>query len=135
MLDLFSLEGKVAVVTGSSRGIGKAIAVGFAKAGADVVIVARKNLEETEKLIKETGRRCLKIYADLFDLDNAKNLIINETLKEFGKLDILVNNAGIQRRNPALVFTEKDCDDIIHINLKTVFILSQASAVIMKENG
>ena len=134
MLDLFSLEGKVAVVTGASRGIGKAIAIGFAKAGADVVIVARKNLEETEKLTKETKRKRLKIYANLFDLDNAKNLIINETLKEFEKLDILVNNAGIQRRNPALVFTEKDWDDVIHVNLKAVFILSQAAAAIMKEN-
>lgn len=134
MLDLFNLDGKVAVVTGASRGIGQAIAIGLAKAGADVVIVGRKNLEETEKFISET-KKCLKVYADLFDLDNAKNLIINETLKEFGRLDILVNNAGIQRRNPALVFTEKDWDDVIQVNLKAVFILSQAAAAIMKENG
>jgi 2-deoxy-D-gluconate 3-dehydrogenase len=135
MLDLFSLEDKVAIVTGASRGIGKAIAVGFAKAGADVVIVARTNLEETEALIRETGRRCLKIYADLFDIDNAKKLIIGETLREFGKIDILVNNAGIQRRNPAFVFTEKDWDDVIHINLKVVFLLSQAVGNVMKEKG
>jgi len=135
MLDLFSLEDKVAIVTGASRGIGKAIAVGFAKAGADVVIVARTNLEETEALIRETGRRCLKIYADLFDIDNAKKLIIGETLREFGKIDILVNNAGIQRRNPAFVFTEKDWDDVIHINLKVVFLLSQAAGNVMKEKG
>jgi len=135
MLDLFSLEDKVAIVTGASRGIGKAIAVGFAKAGADVVIVARTNLEETEALIRETGRRCLKIYADLFDIDNAKKLIIGETLREFGKIDILVNNAGIQRRNPAFVFTEKDWDDVIHINLKVVFLLSQAAGNVMKERG
>jgi 2-deoxy-D-gluconate 3-dehydrogenase len=135
MLDLFSLEDKVAIVTGASRGIGKAIAVGFAKAGADVVIVARTNLEETEALIRETGRRCLKIYADLFDIDNAKKLIIGETLREFGKIDILVNNAGIQRRNPAFVFTEKDWDNVIHINLKVVFLLSQAVGNVMKEKG
>ena len=135
MLDLFSLEDKVAIVTGASRGIGKAIAVGFARAGADVVIVARTNLEETEALIRETGRRCLKIYADLFDIDNAKKLIIGETLREFGKIDILVNNAGIQRRNPAFVFTEKDWDDVIHINLKVVFLLSQAASNVMKERG
>jgi len=135
MLDLFSLEDKVAIVTGASRGIGKAIAVGFARAGADVVIVARTNLEETEALIRETGRRCLKIYADLFDIDNAKKLIIGETLREFGKIDILVNNAGIQRRNPAFVFTEKDWDDVIHINLKVVFLLSQAAGNVMKERG
>jgi 2-deoxy-D-gluconate 3-dehydrogenase len=135
MLDLFNLNGKVAVVTGANRGIGQAIAVGLAKAGADIVIVGRKNLDETEKLINQTGKKCVKIYADLFDLNNAKNLIINGTLKEFGRLDILVNNAGIQRRNPALVFTEKDWDDVILVNLKSVFILSQAAAAIMKENG
>lgn len=135
MLDLFSLEDKVAIVTGASRGIGKAIAVGFARAGADVVIVARTNLEETESLIKENGRRCLKLYTDLSDINRAKNLIVEETLKEFGKVDILVNNAGIQRRNPAFVFTEKDWDDVIHINLKVVFMLSQAVGNIMREHG
>lgn len=135
MLDLFRLDNKIAIVTGASRGIGQAIAIGFAKAGADVVITARKNLEETERAIIQAGRRCLKIYADLFDLDNAKDLIINETLREFRRIDILVNNAGIQRRNPAFIFTEKDWDDVIHINLKAVFVLSQLSARIMKENG
>lgn len=135
MLDLFSLEDKVAIVTGASRGIGKAIAVGFARAEADVVIVARTNLEETESLIKENGRRCLKLYTDLSDINRAKNLIVEETLKEFGKVDILVNNAGIQRRNPAFVFTEKDWDDVIHINLKVVFMLSQAVGNIMREHG
>nr|WP_172839165.1 2-dehydro-3-deoxy-D-gluconate 5-dehydrogenase KduD [Thermanaeromonas toyohensis] len=135
MLDLFSLHGKVAIVTGASRGIGQAIAVGLARAGADLVITSRGGLEETERKIVEAGRKCLKVNVDLFDLSRAKDLIIGETMKTFGRLDILVNNAGIQRRNPVLEFTEKDWDEVIQINLKAVFILSQAAAAIMKENG
>lgn len=135
MVELFDLHGKVAVVTGASRGIGQAIAVGLAKAGADLVIVSRTSLEETERKVLETGRRCLKLNVDLFDLARAKEVIIGETLKVFGRLDILVNNAGIQRRNTVLDFTEKDWDDVIHVNLKAVFVLSQAAAAIMKEQG
>jgi len=135
MKDMFNLEGKVAVVTGANRGIGQAIAIGLAKAGADLVIVGRSNLDETESKVKETGKKCLKVSADLFNLSDAKNKIIESTMREYGRLDILVNNAGIQRRNPALVFTEKDWDDVLQVNLKSVFILSQAAAAIMKENG
>lgn len=135
MLELFDLHGKVAVVTGASRGIGQAIAVGLAKAGADLAVVSRGNLEETERQILETGRRCLKINADLFNPGHAKEVIMGKTLETYGRLDILVNNAGIQRRNPVLEFTEKDWDDVIQINLKAVFILSQAAAAIMKKNG
>jgi 2-deoxy-D-gluconate 3-dehydrogenase len=135
MLKLFDLSGKTAIVTGASKGIGKSIAIGLASAGADLVIVSRSGLDDTEKKILETGSKCLKVYADLSDINTTKKIIIESTLKEFGKIDILVNNAGIQRRSPAFDYKEEDWDDIININLKSVFILSQSVAKIMKENG
>ncbi|MGL5625144.1 2-dehydro-3-deoxy-D-gluconate 5-dehydrogenase KduD [Cetobacterium sp.] len=135
MLNLFGLKGKVAIITGASSGIGQSMAVGLAKAGAKVVVVDIMNLDETEEKIKKCGGECKKINANLFEIDSSINKIIKETLKNYGNIDILVNNAGIQRRNPAMVFSDKDWDDVMQINLKAVFKLSQAVAPIMEKNG
>lgn len=134
ILDSFSLSGKVAIVTGARTGLGQGMAVGLAEAGADLVIVNRTPMPETEDVIKGLGRKCVPIVADLSSLDPIPE-IINRTLAEFGKIDILVNNAGIIRRAPSMEFTEKDWDDVINVNLKTVFFLSQAAAREMAKNS
>lgn len=128
ILDKFSLKGKTAIVTGASRGLGQGMAVGLAEAGADVVVVASSNrIQETAKMIQALGRKCLAIQADLGSIEPIPG-IISATLQEFGKLDILVNCAGIIRRAPAIEFSEKDWDDVININQKTLFFMCQAAA-------
>lgn len=127
ILDMFKLDGKVAIVTGANSGIGQGIAVGLAEAGADIVGVGRSDMSETKKLVEATGRRLLTVKADLLSLEPVGR-IIEESVKEFGHIDILVNNAGIIKRAPAIDFSEKDWDDTLNTNLKTVFFLSQAVA-------
>jgi len=126
-MDLFSLEGKVAIVTGSSRGLGQAIAVGLAKAGANVVGVARSSQEGTKKLVEETGREFFPITFDLTDFGRLHE-IVESAKKRFGSVDILVNNAGTTLRKPALEFTPEDWNRVLDVNLKAVFFLSQAFA-------
>lgn len=127
ILDKFSLAGKVAIVTGASRGLGQGIAVGLAEAGADIVGVGTGTMPETKQLVEATGRRFYEIQANLISQEPIEK-ILNETLAEFGKVDILINNAGIIRRTDAIDFSENDWDDVININLKTTFFLSQAVA-------
>lgn len=134
ILEKFSLSGKVAIVTGATRGLGQGIALGLASAGADIVGVGSSDLSETENLVKEKGRRFLGIQANLISQEPI-NRIIEETIKTFGKVDILVNNAGIIRREDAIDFSEEDWDDVININLKTTFFLSQAVAKRFMEQG
>lgn len=124
----FSLEGKVAVVTGCGTGLGQGIALALAEAGADIVGIAyHSDFEETESTVKGYGRRFLGIEANLLSIEPVER-IIDEAVKTMGKIDILVNNAGIIRREDALEFSEKNWDDVMDINLKTVFFLSQAAA-------
>ena len=128
ILDKFNLAGKVAIVTGASRGLGAGMAIGLAEAGADLVVVASSaRLQETVDKIKALGRRCLGIQADLIDTKVIPQ-IIDATLKEYGRIDILINCAGIIRRAPAIEFSEKDWDDVIQINQKATFFLCQAAA-------
>lgn len=127
ILDQFNLEGKVAVVTGASRGLGQGIALSLAEAGCNIVGVSTKNSSATEKLVKELGREYLDIACDLTSQDKLDQIII-DTVKTFGKIDILVNNSGIIRRDDAIDFSEKDWDDVMNVNLKSVFFLSQAAA-------
>src|SRR5213075_2644141 len=134
ILDKFKLEGKVAVVTGASRGLGKAMAIGLAEAGADVALVASTSLETTAKQVRDAGRKACLIQADLLQAA-AVSKIIEDTLKAFGRIDILVNNAGIIRRAAMLDFTEKDWDDVIQINQRSLFFLSQAVAKQMVKQG
>ena len=123
----FDLSNKVAIVTGASAGIGQAIAIGLAEAGADIVCVARRDCKETGEKIRSLGRKSLEIPADLSNIEEIDK-IMAQTLDEFGKIDILVNNAGTIRREDALDFTEKDWNDVLDLNLKTLFFLSQKAA-------
>ena len=127
MLDMFKLDGKVAIVTGASRGLGQGIIVGLAKAGADIVGVGQSDMSETRKLVESTGKKFVEVKADLTKQDKLDD-IIQVCKKEFGRVDILVNNAGTIRREDAINYTEKDWDDILNLNLKTVFFLSQKVA-------
>lgn len=124
---LFDLTGNIAIVTGANTGLGQAMAIGLAEFGADVVLVARSSPDETEAEIHRLGRRTLRILVDLQNAD-AVPLIVKRTREEFGKIDILVNNAGIIRRTPALEFSETDWDEVMNLNAKAVFFLSQAVA-------
>jgi 2-deoxy-D-gluconate 3-dehydrogenase len=126
ILDRFSLEGRVAIVTGAGAGLGEAMAIAQAEAGADVAGVDCGNPPETAAAaIKRVGRRFLAIQADLGSIEPVPR-IVDAAVAEFGRIDILVNNAGTIRRAPALEFTEKDWDDVMNVNLKTLFFLSQA---------
>ena len=125
--DLFDLEGRVAIVTGASRGLGKAMAIALAQAGANVVGVGQSDMSSTEEEIKKAGKEFLPIKADLTSTEKVDE-IVEKTVEKFGRVDILVNNAGTIRRQDAIDYTEKDWDDILNLNLKTVFFLSQRVA-------
>jgi 2-deoxy-D-gluconate 3-dehydrogenase len=137
ILDQFNLSGKVAIVTGSSTGLGEGMAYGLAEAGADIVGVYNNDLPENQKKIEALGRRFLGIQADLSNISLVAD-IVGKTVEAFGRLDILVNNAGIIIRNKSVDFTEEQWDDVVNINLKTLFFLSQAAArqfMSQKSNG
>lgn len=136
VMDLFRLDGKVAVVTGADTGLGQGIAIGLSQAGADIVGVARKSLEETKNLVEKSGSKFYGINADLSDR-NSIELILNETINNFGKADILVNNAGMTRRNEAKDLSWQDWDDVVAVNQNAPFFLSQlfARQFIKQGNG
>jgi 2-deoxy-D-gluconate 3-dehydrogenase len=121
----FDLTGKVAIVTGGYRGLGRGMAIGLAKAGADVVLVDREEANETADVVRSLGRKTLTLSADLMSIDRIP-AIVQKTIETFGTVDILVNNAGTIRRTPAVDYSEKDWDDIMAVNAKTVFFFSQA---------
>ena len=127
ILDAFNLSGKVAIVTGCDTGLGQGMTLGLAQAGCDIVGVNRKIPEETAAKVIALGRRFMAIQADLSKQD-AIDDIVSKTVAEMGRVDILVNNAGTVRREDALTFSEKNWDDVINLNLKSVFFLSQAVA-------
>jgi 2-deoxy-D-gluconate 3-dehydrogenase len=127
MNNAFDLTGKTAIVTGSCRGLGRGMAVGLAGAGADLVLVDRDEATDTAKVIESMGRKALAISADLMSIETIPS-IMEKTLQAFGKVDILINNAGTIRRTPAIDFSVKDWDDIMAVNARTVFFLSQAVA-------
>ena len=121
------LWGKSAVVTGSSWGIGRAIALELAREGADVVENYQKRDEQAKEMverIKSLGRKSVLVKADLSDVISAER-IINETIKEFGKIDILVNNAGVLHKAPMEDTTVEDWDKVTKINLRGTFLYSQ----------
>ena len=136
-LSKFSLEGKVAVVTGGGRGIGQAIAQGFAKAGAKVAITSRKvaDLEETAKEIAAFGGEALPVQAHLGRMDEIQKMI-DTVISHFGRIDILVNNAGASPAMASVLDSEERLwDTIMNLNMKGLYFISQAAARIMKKQG
>ena len=134
MTNPFDLSGKVAVVTGANTGIGQAIALALAEAGADVAAVGRTPAEDTVAKIRALGRRAEIVSADLSTIEPVQR-VVDETVEKLGGLDILVNNAGIIRRADAVDFTEEDWDAVVDTNLKSVFFLCQAAGRHMIANG
>lgn len=126
-MSMFDLSGKVAVVTGANKGLGRGIAVGLAKAGADIVVVHRSDASEAKAEIESLGRRCAAVQADLSDMKRVKE-VIPAAVGVFSRIDILVNNAGMITRKPAVEYTEGDWDTVMDLNLKALFLLSQAAA-------
>jgi len=130
----FDLTGRVACVTGANAGIGRAIAVALAQAGADVALVGRTEASETRADIEALGRRAILIHADLAT-NGAAGTVVPQVIDGLGAVDILVNNAGIIRRADAVDFTEEDWDAVIDTNLKSAFFLAQAAGRHMLERG
>ncbi len=127
MINLFDLTGKVAIVTGANTGLGAGMAHGLADGGADLVFVSRTGSSKVKEEVEKKGRKALDVIADLSTTSSIQ-MIVERALREFGKIDILVNNAGIIRRTPAIEFSEKDWDEVMAVNAKTVFFFSQAVA-------
>ena len=130
----FDLAGRTAVVTGANTGLGQAIAVALAQAGASIVAVGRSSMDETEHLCREAGAGFHPVRADLASLEPIER-IVAEATSVSGRIDVLVNNAGIIRRADAIDFTEKEWDDVMNVNLKSTFFLSQAVARTMLADG
>lgn len=132
-----SLKGKAAIVTGASRGIGKAIALDLARSGADVVLVSRKlaDLEKVAEEIKTTGSKAVPAAAHIGRMEDI-NALVAKAKHEFGKIDILVNNAATNpTMDSAIDASERAWDSIMNLNLKGLFFLSQAVARVMREHG
>ncbi|WP_093224998.1 2-dehydro-3-deoxy-D-gluconate 5-dehydrogenase KduD [Sphingomonas sp. NFR15] len=134
MSAMFDLTGKVAVVTGANTGIGQAIALALAGAGADIAAVGRSPCDETVAAVRALGREAVFVAADLSSIAPV-GAIVEETVATLGGLDILVNNAGIIRRADAVDFSEADWDAVIDTNLKSVFFLCQAAGKHMISQG
>ena len=130
----FSLKDKVAIVTGAKRGIGKAIAVTFAEAGADVVVCGRTltELEEVTSEIRALGRRSLALKTDV-TMKNEVTSLVERTIKDFGTIDIMVNNAVVYTGGPLVKLSEGDWDNSLDIGLKGFYLCSQAVARVMME--
>lgn len=132
---LFSLDGKVAAITGATRGIGRSMAIALAEAGSDIALLQRsKEFLGVKEEIERLRRKCFIVNCDL---ENASEVseAISSVVAYFGKLDILVNNAGIQRRSPAVDFAEEDWDAVMNVNLKTVWLLCQQAGRQMLKQG
>ncbi|WP_152394788.1 2-dehydro-3-deoxy-D-gluconate 5-dehydrogenase KduD [Paenibacillus guangzhouensis] len=130
----FELQGKTALVTGVSGGLGRAMAIGLAEAGADIVAVSYSDASETMKAIEKLGRRTAFIQADLGKHEELDG-VVSQAIEAFGGIDILVNNAGIIRRTPAAQHSWEDWQAVLDLNLNTVFYLCQQVGRHMIERG
>ncbi|HTP07941.1 MAG TPA: 2-dehydro-3-deoxy-D-gluconate 5-dehydrogenase KduD [Anaerolineae bacterium] len=136
ILDQFRLDGRVALVTGAGQGLGQAMAIGLAEAGADIVVLDRRESDQTGQAVTALGRRFTAITCDLLKASVTDiQQLVSQIMIEMGHIDVLINNAGIIRRAPALDFSESDWDEVLQINLKVVFFLSQAVGRTMISNG
>jgi len=136
ILDSFSLDGKVAIITGASSGLGVAFAKGFAEAGADVSICARRvdKLDSTRRAVEEMGHKVIAINADVSSPEDCQR-VVDETVANLGKVDILVNNAGVASAVPA---TREDPDEfrkVVDVNLNGSFFMAQAAGRAMGKSG
>lgn len=128
---MFRLDGKVAAITGATRGIGKQMAIALAEAGATVTLLQRNTDDRSvQQEIEQLGQRCIIVPCDLEDQAQVK-AAVPAVVNELGQIDILVNNAGIQRRSPSVQFSESDWDDVINVNLKCVWLLCQEAGKFM----
>jgi 2-deoxy-D-gluconate 3-dehydrogenase len=136
ILNQFKLDGKVALITGAGQGLGQGMALGLAEAGADIASLDRVGCEGTCESVRAMGR---KYFESVLDLREATlgdlQAVVARIVKELGHIDILVNNAGTIRRTPALDLSETDWDDVLQINLKAAFFLSQAAGRAMMALG
>lgn len=133
MLDRFRLDGKVAIVTGASSGLGVAFARGLAEAGADIVIGARRadRLKETQRLVEETGRRCLAVPTDITSPDDCQALVA-AAVAGFGAVDVLINNAGLAAAVPATRETPEEFRRVVDVNLHGTYWMAQACGRVMR---
>ena len=137
ILDKFKLDGQVAIVTGAGKGLGQQMAIALAEAGADIVGTALTSvggLEATKRAVEKLGRTFVGITADITkksDIDK----VVEKAVQSFQRVDILINNAGVIHRSPALEFTEQEWDEVMELNTKALFFLSQRVAKFMKENS
>ncbi|MBA9027420.1 SDR family oxidoreductase [Peribacillus huizhouensis] len=132
---MFRLDGKVAAITGATRGIGRKMALALAEAGATVALLQRNTSDDSvQKEIEALGQKSVIIPCDLENQAQVK-AAIPTVVKELGQIDILVNNAGIQRRSPSVSFSETDWDDVINVNLKCVWLLCQEAGKFMVPQG
>jgi 2-deoxy-D-gluconate 3-dehydrogenase len=135
ILDKFKLDNQVALVTGASAGLGQAIAIAFAEAGADVACHGNTRAPDvTCEAVTKLGRKTRAVTGDLSDRQTPQ-LLIDETIRHFGRLDILVNNAGTIRRAPAVDYSADDWDTVLQVNLSSVFRLSQLAGRHMIDRG
>jgi 2-dehydro-3-deoxy-D-gluconate 5-dehydrogenase len=131
---LFDLSGRVALVTGAGRGIGRAMTLALAAAGADIAGIYRNTINQVQSEVEGMGRRFLPVQLDLEEADPAAvDEAVRKVAAHYGRLDVLINNAGIIRRGPVLDLSAEDWFDVLQVNLNTPFFLSQAAARIMRQ--
>ncbi len=135
ILERFRMDGKVAIITGGGRGIGRGLCLAFAEAGADVVCAARRphTLEEVAAGVRERGRRCLTVPTDVTDASQ-REILVQRTLETFGRVDVLVNNAGGAMPSPAMIVDDATFDEALRFNVGAAFHLARLCAPVLAKN-